>query len=100
MFYYDEDGDLATSRDADVRSRNHALTVLRSSEYGLAPDVAGQLDDVLGRIDPEVSKEQARRKVRRALSAAGLSEVDFEVSVDPVQKQWRLNLKVGSAPST
>lgn len=96
MFYYDEDGDLATSKDEAVRGRYRALTVLRSSEYGLAPEAAGKLDRVLGRVDPEASKQQARRRVRKALSAAGLSNVEFEVSLDTVQKQWKLDLKVGS----
>lgn len=100
MFHYDEDGDLATTQDQAVRNRHHALTVLQSSAYGLKPEVAGQLDDILGRIDPEVSKKEARRRVRRALSAAGLSDVEFEVSIDSVQKQWQLDLKVGSDPGT
>jgi hypothetical protein len=96
MFYYDQDGELRTSGDAEVRNRHHTLKILEASNYGLRPEVAGRLDRILGRIDPEASKQQAERQVRKALLSSGLGNVEFEVSIDPAQKQWQLNLDVGS----
>lgn len=81
MFYYDEEGELQTTTDPETARRYHALTVLRSANYPLAPRAAAGLVDEVGRIDKQSAAGDIQERASRALREAGLGGMSLDVEL-------------------
>lgn len=95
MFYYDENGDLSTTKDPEERQRMNALTMLKTTSYGLKPEAAGRLQDLLGDVDPSETEQEARRRLQQALETMGLGDTDFSVVVSALDEGWQAKIEVG-----
>lgn len=95
MFYYDEDGEMQTTTDADKKWRKHVTTMLRTNSYNLKASAAGRLSEVLGEVDPNVGRREATRRVRRALEEIGLEALPIDVAVEALDDAWKAKIQVG-----
>lgn len=94
MFAYNEEGELVNVDSEEAAVSRHALMTLASERYELAPAAVGQLRELLGEADPEITEAQARRRVQRALAAAGFSGLPFDVAVEALDSSWAAKINV------
>lgn len=94
MFTYDDDGDLVNTNDEVEAQQRHALMVLASNKYDLEPAAVGQLRELLGALDPELTQAEAERRVQRALAASGFTGMPFSVAVEALDDDWRAKIDV------
>lgn len=97
MFYYDENGEVQHTADREEKSRKHVETMLRSSTYNLSPSAAAGLREILGEVRPEEGRREARRRVRRALEEAGLTNAPLNVAINALDDEWQAKIQVGEA---
>jgi hypothetical protein len=97
MFYFDiETGDLESTSDPE-KARQHLLVVNGlAHRFGLNPQVAGRLYQMLGPADPNDTEQEARRRVQSVLDEMGLGDLQVDAVVRALDDGWQTVLGLSS----
>lgn len=95
MYYYDpESRDMEWTDDARLADMGRAAVTAASFRYGLRPDLAARLYELLGPADPEMDRREAIERLTRALRALGLEAMRLDVVYELLDDSWKAVIDV------